>query len=151
MNVTFPREYLRLAAVIHALWDDWRQNGGDWWCDTRLFDFLVPDKYTVIGYSIASNATGVRKRREHIVPRLAIAERCFKMFDEHRSIEEVGGFLSEFLRIVVVTDEEARRIDSLALAQKEKMPVCDWWTKPDDRFARLKRAGVEYRLKDLPS
>lgn len=151
MDNSVRHEFLRAARVMHALYLDWQSRCSEgkeeeWWFHTGLFDLLVPDSLTVVGETAKSKVKDARRRREHVVPRLALAERCIKMFHEGKGLDEVARFLHQYLKIVWVSSEEAAAIDASNLRQKEKMPgeVGEWWLSTDNLYIRLKRANVEF-------
>ena len=144
MTQVIPREFVRASRVLYALWQDWKANEGQAWCHTGIFDLLVPDDLTVAGYTQASRQEGVRRRREHVVPRLALCNRAFDMFSENSTIDEVAELLQQFLKIVYVSSEEASKIDHHELGQKAGMPIPSWWLSTDNLFARLEKAEIQF-------
>lgn len=77
---------------------------------------------TVVGQTKAAQAQDARKRREHLITKLVIGERCIKMFVAGSTLEEVAQFLKQLL-IVRVSSVEVREIDAPALGQKKQMPM----------------------------
>ena len=144
MNQSIRPVFVRASRVLYALWQDWEANGGQAWCHTGIFDILVPDDLTVVGHTQASRQVGVRRRREHVVPRLALCNRAFDMFTEKSTIEDVAEFLQQFLKIIYVSSEEASLIDHHSLSQKAGMPTPDWWHHPDQLYVRFERANIHF-------
>lgn len=151
MNSNLRHEYLRLARVFKALHEDYRarkqlDTSAKTWCNTDLFDLFLPDELTVIGQTVDSRVPGARRRREHLIPRLAVAERCIEMFDADSSLEDVATFLQKFLKIVWVSSEEAKTIDAPIHGQKQQMPAesGDWWKDENSIDIRLKIAGITW-------
>ncbi len=149
MDIRIHDEHMRLSRVFKALWEDYkarksRDQNEKTWCNTELFDVFLPDKLTVIGQTQASTVPGVKRRREHLIPRLAVAERCIEMFEEGASLEEAARFLQDFLKCVLVSSDEAKRIDSPELGQKSQMPDSsgEWWQSPNSIYHRLEKAGI---------
>lgn len=149
MSSTLPFEYLRLARIFRALTEDYLERkktdeNAQTWFDTRLFDSFLPNDLTVIGQTKSSQAQNSHRRREHLIPRLVVAERCIKMFEAGSTLEEVAQFLRQFLKIVWVSSAEASQIDAPALGQKKQMPreAGDWWENPNSIFTRLERAKI---------
>ena len=132
----WERASLRAASHMRGLWEE---KGSS---DTRLLESLfLPDAYTVVGRSIASPVGG---RREHVIPRLMLAEECHRMLDRGATDDELAAFLRDSVKIVIVSDEERRRMDDRAqLRLRQRMP--DGWSFGDDPFARLAAAGIEWR------
>lgn len=144
-------EHMRLSRVFKALWEDYkarlkRDQRAQTWCNTELFDIFLPDKLTVIGQTRASTVPGVKRRREHLIPRLAVAERCIEMFEEGASLEEVALFLQNFLKIIWVSSDEAKRIDAPGREQKSQMPQSSvtWWREPESIYLRLENAEIRH-------
>lgn len=115
-NNSVPNEYLRVARVMKALFDDWQDQNksGEWWCNTGLLDtILISDFYTARGCSEKlRDCKWQSESREHVIPRLEIAGRCFDMFSENKSIKDVADFLHNYLIVVYVTTKERKYIDS---------------------------------------
>lgn len=147
-NTQVAKEYIRAARVFRALFDDWQEQpadnlNADWWCHTGLFNLLIPDSLIVVGRSVESQKPGVRKRMEHLVPRLALCERIFAMYSNGATLSEVADFIKNYLKIVIVSQNEAKKIDRKELEQKTNMPIGNWWTFPDKIYIRLERAGIQ--------
>ncbi|MDO6536248.1 hypothetical protein [Alteromonas stellipolaris] len=130
------RAYYRVAWNIKHMWDE----GGT--SDTRLLERpLISDAFVVVGESEAG--TG---RREHIVPRKVLCSEAHKMFAEGASIEEVAELLERFLKVVLITREEQRYMDSAAgLGLRQRMPE-GWNFNDGDSLARLNAAEIKVKL-----
>lgn len=111
--------------------------------DSRLLNPpIIPDSLTVVGRSKAFTVPG---RREHVIPRLVITERCHQMIRSRCSDAEVATFIADHLRIVLITNEESRRLDLKSAANlRQSMP--EDWTFGGDLFRRLSDAGIEWAL-----
>ena len=116
----------------------WEEKGSS---DTRLLESLfLPDEYTIVGRSIASPVGG---RREHVIPRLVLAKECHLMLDRGATDEELAAFLRANVKIVIVSEEERRRMDDRTqLRLRQRMP--DGWLFGDDPFARLAAADIHW-------
>ena len=77
--------------------------------------------------------------REHIVPCVLITEKAVSMVQSGCSSTEVAQMLKENLAIVVITQEEAKLLDSV---YKTTMPA--QWQWGDSVFARLDAVGIVY-------
>jgi hypothetical protein len=146
-----PQEYKRAARIFEALYFDWQDqlsnnHEAQWWFHTGLFDLLIPDSLTVLGETEQSKTAGAKRRREHVVPRLAIATRCIEMFKEGKTVDEVAVFLQQYLKIVWVSSKESVAIDLSSLCQKSDMPkeAGKWWLTSESLLIRLKRANVQF-------
>ena len=103
-----------------------------------LFDMV--DNDITIGESI--NRTEENSYREHIVPCDLIIEESIKMFEDGKSIEEVSVMISSNLFIVLISKEEAEKLDHV-LGLKTTMPK--GWSFGDNVFERLDVAKIEYK------
>lgn len=77
--------------------------------------------------------------REHIVPCIMIFNQAVTMTLEKRSVTEVAQMIKTNLAIVLITNEEATKLDN-ELDMQTSMP--DGWKFGDSVFARLETAGI---------
>lgn len=138
-NPRFTREQLiertfwRVATVIQHCREEGEGRG-----HTRFLDRpLVRDEYVLAGTSIRGGSV-----REHVVPLLWIYDECERMFVQGASVTEVAALIQANLKIVFISEEERRHLDS-TLGLKTRMP--DGWTFGDDPFARLTKGRIEFR------
>ena len=128
------RTFLRVARVLHEVWEEG-------WGHTRLLDEpMIPTHLVEVGRSLAGT-----DHREHVVPLLAIYNRCEEMFAAGQSLAEVSEFLRKHVMIVWISKTEQQRIDH-QLGLKSKMP--EGWSFDDDGadvFARLRLGGVAWQ------
>jgi hypothetical protein len=131
------RACLRVAMVIRGMWEEKCSS------DTRLLEnLLIPDRLTVVGRSRALKP-GERYHREHVVPRLVIIKTCHQMLCDGASDAEVAGYIRDHVRIVLITEDESRRLDRLdGVGLKQVMPK--GWQSGGDLFARLQAAAIEW-------
>lgn len=130
------RAFLRAAMVIRGLWEEKESS------DTRLLqEPLILDALVTVGESIRGKG-----RREHVVPRAVLCETAHQMLADGASDEEVAAMLMKFLKIVHIHPEEQVLLDSSKhFNLRQCMP--DTWSALDGcEFARLKAAGIEYKL-----
>ena len=95
------------------------------------------DHLITIGES--TGRTKENSYREHIVPCIMIFNQAVTMTMEHRSITEVAQMIKQHLAIVLITNQEADRLDN-ELDMQTSMP--ENWKFGDDIFARLNLAGI---------
>lgn len=95
------------------------------------------DHLITIGESV--NRTKENTYREHIVPCIMIYNQAVTMTMEKRPITEVAQMIKNNLAIVLITNEEATRLDN-ELDLQTSMP--EGWQFGDDIFARLKAGNV---------
>ena len=143
------RASLRVAMVIRGMWEE---KGSS---DTRLLEEpMLPDELTVVGKSKAFTGRG---RREHVIPRLVVIKHCHEMLEreaqEKRTAAdtdaEMAKFIREHVKIVLITSEEASRLDSKdQLGWRQKMP--DDWMVGHNIFHRLEAAGIEWEASPEP-
>lgn len=98
------------------------------------------DHLITIGESI--NRTKDNTYREHIVPCIMIYNRAVTMTMENYPTTEVAQMIKSNLAIVLITNEEADKLDN-ELDLQTTMP--EGWEFGNDIFARLNAAGI--RLK----
>ena len=128
------RACMRIAMHIRGLWEETGRS------DTRLLEGLfLPDAFTVIGHS--HNFTG-KGRREHVVPRLFVIEKCIEMLDLGQDDKAIAEFIREHVKIIMISDEEQVRLDSRTTGLRQKMPKD--WQPGGDIYARLKEVNVEW-------
>jgi len=137
------RACARVAMLIRGLWEE---KGSS---DTRLLEEpLLSDAFTVVGRSEAFTGRG---RREHVVPRLVVIQHCHALLEGEkragRSPAETDKLMAEFIqqtvKIVLISPEEARRLDSAAgHGWRQQMPP--GWAIGDDVFHRLHAAGIAW-------
>lgn len=135
------RATLRVAHVIRGMWEEKQSS------HSRLVDRpLIDDELVTIGRSTSIGA----KRREHVIPCVMIVRACHEMLTRDASDEDVAAFIRQHLKIVHVTPEEARRLDSVnAVGMRQCMPAN--WQFGDDPYARLRAAGIEWEPIETPN
>lgn len=96
------------------------------------------DHLITIGESI--KRTKENSYREHIVPCILIYNQAITMTINKCPVTEVAQMIKNNLAIVLITNEEADKLDN-QLDMQTSMP--EGWQFGDDIFARLKVAGIE--------
>jgi hypothetical protein len=139
------RAFLRIADVLYGHWEE---GTGP---HSRLFDIRlnhINKEQFIVGDSEA--AAKSKSGPEHLMPCAEIVQRCLKLFEqgkvEGRSAEdvksEVAQYMEKNLKIVRITQEERKLLDSLP-GLKAKMP--GEWKEGDDISERLKRANIPWK------
>lgn len=95
------------------------------------------DHLITIGESV--NRSKENSYREHIVPCIMIYNQAITMTLEKCSVTEIAQMIKNNLAIVLITNEEAEKLDN-ELDMQTSMP--EGWKFGDDVFARLKAANV---------
>lgn len=134
------RAFLRIA---HILYEHWEEGTGP---HSRLFDILlnhIEKNEFIVGNSVAVLAAG-RGGPEHVMPCAFIQEQCRQLFDKGKSEQEVADYIEANLKIVRVTQEERKRLDSKP-GLKAKMPP--GWKDGDDIMQRLHAAEIPFKLR----
>lgn len=98
------------------------------------------DHLITIGESV--NRTKENTYREHIVPCIMIYNQAVTMTMEKRPVTEVAQMIKNNLAIVLITNEEATKLDN-ELDLQTSMP--EGWKFGDDIFARLTTAGIKLK------
>lgn len=98
------------------------------------------DHLITIGESV--NRTKENTYREHIVPCILIYNQAVTMTMEKRPVTEVAQMIKNNLAIVLITNEEADKLDN-ELDMQTSMP--EGWKFGDDIFARLNVAGISLK------
>lgn len=98
------------------------------------------DHLITIGESV--NRTKENTYREHIVPCILIYNQAVTMTMEKRSITEVAQMIKTNLAIVLITNEEAEKLDN-ELDMQTSMP--EGWEFGHDIFARLSVAQIQLK------
>lgn len=132
------RAFFRVAMMMHGMWEE---KGSS---DTRLLeDWLIPNEFVTVGESLAGT-----DHREHVVPRMVLCDRAHSMFKDGASIDDVADFLRRFLKVVLISRAEQKRLDNRdQLNLRQKMPE-GWSFESGDLFARLVAADISFRLYD---
>lgn len=107
------------------------------------------DGLFAVGRSAAAAAAGLRwgtpgAWREHTVPCNAVRDQALRRAAAGVTTTELADFLLAHLRVVLLTEEEARKLDGMRTGSganlRDNMP--DGWQWGGDPFARLRFAGV---------
>lgn len=98
------------------------------------------DHLITIGESI--NRTKENTYREHIVPCILIYNQAVTMTMEKRSVTEIAQMIKNNLAIVLITNEEADRLDH-ELDLQTSMP--EGWNFGDNVFSRLEMAKISLK------
>jgi len=125
-----------VATVIKAAADT-----GFWHVlDRGALGFDAHDGLITLGKSAAVLANPTAPQwREHIVPCTMIIERAVELFEDGATIPTVAQMVKENLAIVVLTAEEAKKVDAV---YKTTMP--EGWNWGDSVFARLDAFNIKY-------
>ena len=68
------------------------------------------------------------------------------MFEAGASTEDAGRLIRKYLKIILITKAERKRLDSAdQLNLKQRMPE-GWMFGRDSPYARLNAAGIEFHL-----
>ena len=106
----------------------------------KIGNYDSHDALITVGCSKSVEANPAAPRwREHIVPCVMITECAVEMIENGASYVEVAQMLKENLAIVVITQEEAKELDS-----KYKVTMPAGWQFGDSVFARLDTVGIAY-------
>lgn len=98
------------------------------------------DHLITIGESV--NRTKENTYREHIVPCIMIYNEAITMTMDKRSVTEVAQMIKNNLAIVLITNEEADKLDN-ELDMQTTMP--EGWNFGDSVFARLNVAEIKLK------
>jgi len=98
------------------------------------------DDIITVGQSISR--TEDNSYREHVVPCDYLGREAIEMIRDGKSDTEVAVMLQQNLFIVLITNEEAKLLDS-ELGLKTNMP--DGWSIGDDPMGRLNFAGIKIK------
>jgi len=124
----------RIARLAELLRDHWEEGSG---FDTRFFqEPFIPDHLVLRGTSTQGS-----DRREHIVPRAYLRDRCLEMYSNGASIAEVQQAIVRHLGIVRISSAQAFHLDH-ELHLKTTMPP-GWRFGVDDPMARITEAHIE--------
>lgn len=108
--------------------------------DRGSLGFDAHDELITVGESKAALANpDAPKWREHIVPCTMVKEEAIRMVEDGATVPQIAQMLKENLAIVVLTAQEAKRLDSV---YKTTMPK--GWNFGDSVFARLDATGIAY-------
>jgi hypothetical protein len=94
----------------------------------------------LITVGVSKNRTNDDTYREHIVPCIMIHNQLIDMCLNGKTLSEMAQFLKTHLAIVLVTKQEAEKMD-IELGMRTSMP--DGWNWGDSVFSRLEVAGIE--------
>lgn len=140
MATAFTRDELLLRAatrVAHVMRGMLEEKGSS---NTDLLEkLLIDDRLVVVGRS-SVDAT----YREHVIPRLVLCIECHRLIQEEgKSDLEVGRFIADNLKIVLLQEHERSVLDRAKPHNlRQRMP--DGWKFGDDPFARLRVAGIQF-------
>lgn len=104
---------------------------------TRAFECFVPDSLLPQGQSHAGGGY-----REHVVPCALLRDKCMELLRSGLPVEQVAEWMRPYLAIVVITPDEATKMDS-EMGLKTRMPS-GWRFDEDCIFDRLHVAGIEF-------
>jgi hypothetical protein len=94
----------------------------------------------LITVGVSKNRTNDNTYREHIVPCIMIHNQLIDMCLNGKTLCEMAQFLKTHLAIVLVTKQEAEKMD-IELGMRTSMP--DGWKWGDSVFSRLEAAEIE--------
>lgn len=141
-KITTEEVHFRACKALVSLFRD--QVEADTECiHTRIFNYVLhpEQRYVQYGHSEAVKE-GVKTHPEHAVPCALMIRECFSLIKEGKySDDEIARFLQKHWKIVTITKEEAKRLDS-ELRLKSTMPE-GWHLDSDDTFARFKQANIK--------
>jgi len=120
----------RLAEIFYDHFEEGRVGS------SRIFEHIVPDEWIIRGQSNGG------ENREHVVPCARIRNDCIKMYTEGKSKEEVASMIERHLWIVLITKQEADKLNR-ELGWQNDMPA-EWQYENGDPFFRLHEAGIVF-------
>ena len=135
-TMTFTEKQIKQRAikrVAEVIYGQWEEESGT---HSRIFEVLVSDYLVADGESVKGN-----NYREHAVPCVLIRDQARDMYENGFSVKEVCRMIEKHLRIVYISKEEAKYLDTI-MGLKEKMPE-DWEFGKSDPLARITEAGIE--------
>ena len=128
------RAFLRISNCMYSMWEETGRS------DTRLLmEPLIPNSFVIAGASRAG-----KEYKEHVVPRVLICNRAHEMFESGSTIPDVADFISEYLKVVLISRGEQYHLD-VTLGLKNKMPEA-WTFAGGGVYDRLIAAGIEFDL-----
>lgn len=130
------RACYRVAWNIKHMWDESRTS------DTRLMERpIISDELVVVGESIAG-----KEHREHVVPRKVLCDEAHRLYEAGETVDTVAMLLEECLKIVLITRQERKYLDSREGAGlRQRMPQ-GWSFRDGNVFARLHSANINFVL-----
>ena len=110
---------------------------------SRIFNYFLHPEFKYVHYGSSTSVTSTSKNHpEHVVPCAVMTKEIFRLMEEtNLSNEKIASLLHKHWKIVTITKEESKRLDS-TLNLKAKMPL-GWTFETGDTFARLKEAKIE--------
>ena len=127
----------RCAYVLRGEWEDQQR------AHSRVFDTLVPIRYTFVGTSVKGGAYN-----EHVVPCAYLRDLASFQFKEGRSLDDVANMLDRLLKVARITSAEQKLLDQ-ELGWRNTMPE-NWDPDTGSPFARFEAAGIKLKMHDYP-
>lgn len=131
------RACYRCAYVLKGEWEDKQR------AHSRVFDTLVPIRYTFVGTSLKGGSY-----KERIVPCAYLRDLASFQFEKGRSLDDVANMLDRLLKVAIITKDEQKALDQ-DLRLRNRMPE-NWDPDTDSPFARFQAAGIEIKYHDYP-
>ena len=103
-----------------------------------LADLIAPT-----GISVEAHRTQEPRIREHVVPCATLVRALLGRIESGDDDLESALLLKRHLVVVIITEKEARRLNSV-LASRDTMPCPEWNLESGDTYDRLTRAGISW-------
>ena len=103
---------------------------------------IMDDIDPIILLGESTKRTEENTYREHVVPCKYLGDEAIEMFKSGSSITEVALMLKQYLIIILISNEEQKKLDSIP-GLKTGMP--ENWKLGDNPFERLYKAGIKLK------
>jgi hypothetical protein len=110
---------------------------------SRIFNYVLHPEMKYVHFGVSANVTSESKTHpEHVVPCAVLINEIFRLIEEKvLDDDEIASLLQKHCKIVTITKEEAKHIDS-TLKLRSKMPP-GWSFEQGDTYERLHRANIK--------
>lgn len=139
---------LKAATLLVQHFSDCQQRGNKG-LHSRVFSYFLHPEADYVGVGRSKKLVPTESAHpEHVVPCAVMIDECLQLLKAGVAHTDIAELLAKHWKIVFITKDEARYLDSANGVNLKKCMPKDWCFQTGDSFARLQVAGIEFHYNE---